>query len=533
MIKSEICVIKRIFGRIYTDLYLQIIIQFHIHSENKTNGDPILGINVTENNGLRPGGETAKRGKGFINNMELNKSQEEYLRQLKTTVIKLIHLLLSVGIFYIFWLLFRFGHLSPTKDAGFRYNYLTTIGYGVILFFFNRTYNSYLLGYSRIRDLVFSELISQLFSVASLYFLVSIGWNQWNSPVWFLPMLAVQLVLDIVWAYLANGYFFKLYPPKKTILIYRNKMDKKRFGSIRGKPSERLYSITKELMYDGRFTDLRDQLKGYDAIFVAGVNSQCRNGILKYCKEESIPGFFLPHVGDVIMQESRHIQSFDSPVLYVSRTVLKPEYRIIKRTFDLIVSGLGIIVLSPILASTALAIRLYDHGPAIYKQVRLTRDGREFKIWKFRSMRVDAEKDGIARLSTGDNDDRITPIGHFVRKCRLDELHQLFNIFLGDMSFVGPRPERPEIAEQYYEKIPDFKLRLQAKAGLTGYAQVYGKYNTDPYEKLEFDLLYINNMSVLTDLRLIFATFSILFSKESTEGVKEGTVTAIEAGDID
>ena len=179
------------------------------------------------------------------------------------------------------------------------------------------------------------------------------------------------------------------------------------------------------------------------------------------------------------------------------------------------------------MAITALAIKLYDGGPAIYKQVRLTKDGKEFKIWKFRSMRVDAEKDGVARLSTGDKDDRITPIGRIVRKCRLDELPQLFNILAGDMSVVGPRPERPEIAEQYYQFLPDFRLRLQVKAGLTGYAQVYGKYNTDPYEKLEFDLLYINHMSVPTDLELIFATFGILFSKESTEGVEAGQTTAI------
>ena len=191
----------------------------------------------------------------------------------------------------------------------------------------------------------------------------------------------------------------------------------------------------------------------------------------------------------------------------------------LKRLFDIIAAGLGIIVFSPLMLITALAIRLYDRGPALYKQVRLTKDSKEFKILKFRSMRVDAEKDGVARLSTGDKDDRITPIGKIVRKCRLDELPQLFNILKGDMSIVGPRPERPEIAEQYYRVLPDFKLRLQVKAGLTGYAQVYGKYNTEPYEKLEFDLMYINDMSIATDLRLIFATFSILGKSDSTEGV--------------
>ena len=182
---------------------------------------------------------------------------------------------------------------------------------------------------------------------------------------------------------------------------------------------------------------------------------------------------------------------------------------------------------------SALAIRLYDGGPAIYRQVRLTTGGREFEILKFRSMRVDAEKDGVARLSSGDADDRITPIGRIVRKCRLDELPQLINILKGDMSVVGPRPERPEIAERYYTYMPDFQLRLQVKAGLTGYAQVYGKYNTDPYEKLEFDLLYINRMNMLTDIDLIFATFCILFSRESTQGVETGAITAMDTGATD
>ena len=474
------------------------------------------------------------------------------------TGIKLLHFLVSVLLFYIFWILFRYGRMyliGPGVDGsreiwmvdgsglmkvagkagrtiayGFRYNFFVTFGYGILLFFFNRTYNSYLLGYSRIRDCVFAEFLSQLFSIVLLYFGVSIAWNKWHNPVIFLALLFCQGLLDVVWSYYANGYFFRLYPTKRTLLIYRNRLDKKRFGTLHGKPSERLYRIVDEIMFDGTYDEIREKLSGYDAVFVAGVNSRCRNGILKYCKEENIPGFFLPHVGDVLMQEAFHIQSFDSPVLYVKRTALKPEYRIIKRTFDLLVSMLGIAALSPVLALTALIIRLYDHGPVLYKQVRLTKDGREFRIWKFRSMKVDAEKDGVARLSTGDDDDRITPVGRVIRKCRLDELPQLFNIAHGDMSFVGPRPERPEIAEQYYKSIPDFRLRLQVKAGLTGYAQVYGKYNTDPYEKVQFDILYINHMSVLTDLKLMFATVAILFRKDSTAGVAGGT-TALHSED--
>ena len=174
----------------------------------------------------------------------------------------------------------------------------------------------------------------------------------------------------------------------------------------------------------------------------------------------------------------------------------------------------------------AIAIKATDGGPVFYKQCRLTKDGKRFNVLKFRSMRVDAEKDGVARLSTGENDDRITPVGRFIRKCRLDELPQLLNILAGQMSLVGPRPERPEIAAQYEEELPEFALRLQAKAGLTGYAQVYGKYNTTPYDKLQLDLMYIANPSIIEDFKIMFATVKILFEAESTEGVNEGNVTA-------
>ena len=165
-----------------------------------------------------------------------------------------------------------------------------------------------------------------------------------------------------------------------------------------------------------------------------------------------------------------------------------------------------------------------------YRQKRLTRNGREFYVLKFRSMRQDAEKDGVARLSTGDADDRITPVGRFIRKVRIDELPQLLNILEGSMSIVGPRPERPEIASQYEETLPEFSLRLQAKAGLTGYAQVYGKYNTTPYDKLQMDLMYIAHPSFLEDLRIIFATIKILFLPESTQGVAQGMETAMDSG---
>ena len=198
---------------------------------------------------------------------------------------------------------------------------------------------------------------------------------------------------------------------------------------------------------------------------------------------------------------------------------------------DVIISSLLFIAASPLMLLTALAVKLYDGGAVIYKQKRLTIDGREFYIFKFRSMRMDAEKDGIARLAS-ENDDRITPIGKIIRMTRLDELPQLLNVLKGDMSLVGPRPERPEIAREYEAVLPQFKSRLKVKAGLTGYAQIYGKYNTTPYDKLKLDLTYIQNYSFVLDLKLILLTAKILFMKESTEGVSAMNKNTDEEGDI-
>lgn len=219
--------------------------------------------------------------------------------------------------------------------------------------------------------------------------------------------------------------------------------------------------------------------------------------------------------------------TFHLPMLRVGRYNPQPEYLFVKRLLDIVISAIALVILSPIFLVTAIAIKATDHGPVFYKQIRLTKDGKKFGILKFRSMRVDAEKDGVARLSSGENDDRITPVGKIIRACRVDELPQLINILKGDLSIVGPRPERPEIAAQYCEEMPEFSLRLQAKAGLTGYAQVYGKYNTTPYDKLTMDLMYIAHPSIVEDLKIMFATVKILFMPESTEGVSEGQTTAM------
>ena len=238
--------------------------------------------------------------------------------------------------------------------------------------------------------------------------------------------------------------------------------------------------------------------------------------------------YVMPKISDVILVGSEELHVFDTPILLTREYSLSMEQRFIKRSIDVICSLILLVVTSPLMLLTALAIKLYDGGPVLYKQVRCTTGQREFYIMKFRSMRTDAEKDGVARLAQK-GDKRITPVGKVIRKCRLDELPQLINILRGDMSFIGPRPERPEIIAQYMEVMPEFAFRMKVKAGLAGFAQVYGKYNTSPYDKLKLDLTYIENYSVWLDLKLMLLTLKVLFWPDSTEGVESEQVTAFKA----
>ena len=188
-----------------------------------------------------------------------------------------------------------------------------------------------------------------------------------------------------------------------------------------------------------------------------------------------------------------------------------------KRIFDVVVSLILCIVTLPVMVVIAICIKAYDGGPVFFTQDRLTQDGKIFKIIKFRSMRVQQENQ--VYTLTRKNDDRITPVGKILRAIHFDELPQMYNILKGEMSIVGPRPECPKLAEEYSKIVPQFDYRLKVKAGLTGFAQVYGKYNTTPYDKLKLDLTYIERYSFLLDMKLILLTIKILFQKENTEGI--------------
>ena len=375
--------------------------------------------------------------------------------------------------------------------------------------------------------MIYSQCVAVLVSDTIMFIVLWLLCWKFPNLLPALAALAGQILVAVVWSVLAHKWYFKAYPPRRSAIICDRQYEMDKLIPQYG--LEKKFSIQKKLSAQECLQNM-SELEGIQVVFIGGVQSHERNEILKYCIAKRITVYVLPRIGDLIMSGAQKMHMFHLPVLRVSRCTLHPEQILLKRVFDIISSAAVLLVASPVMIITAIAIKLTDGGPVLYKQKRYTKDGKVFKVLKFRSMRVDAEKDGVARLSTGDKDDRITPVGRVIRKLRIDELPQLLNILGGSMSVVGPRPERPEIAAQYEKELPEFQLRLQVKAGLTGYAQVYGKYNTTPYDKLQMDLMYIANPSFWEDLKIIFATIKILFMPESTDGIAEGQTTAMAQG---
>jgi len=448
--------------------------------------------------------------------------RRSYKKRAIVRSVKMINLLVNLALFVGVCRLFYFGgnglEVSLNEEA---FVYLI---YAILMYLLNRVYNTFKVGHLRVSELAYSSILADVIAGAIVYVLSAILLRSMLNVLPLLGLFVIQSGVSCLWAYAANRVYFSIHKPKRTVVVYRDKKDLTKLQEL-GRYSQR-FDVQKYVENPRNSRMLIREIEGFDVVIVVGISATLRNGVAKYCVAHGVQGLIEPKVGDILVGGAEPLTMFSFPMLRVRRPEPKPEYLVLKRTFDIVVSLAALIVFSPVMLILALLIKLYDKGPVFYKQKRLTKDGRVFDIYKFRSMRVDAEKDGVARLSTGSRDDRITPVGRVIRACRMDELPQLFNILGGSMSIVGPRPERPEIAEQYEKELPSFRLRLGAKAGLTGYAQVYGRYNTQPYEKLQMDLMYINHMSIIEDLRLMMATVKILFIKDSTEGIKEGGYTA-------
>lgn len=437
------------------------------------------------------------------------------MKKIPFAVAKMVNIVLLMIPFVICWTLYY--EPRTTTVGSKQVSVLVMIIFFLICYYFGQRLDCFRVSILQIRDVIFGEVLATMITDIIMYILIWMLSIHLPNLIPGLITWGGQCVIGVIWAYVMHQSYFSTHPPLRTIVIYDERMGMENLIHTYG--LEKRFNI-KTVYPVESIMDKLEVMEEFDAAFLCGIHSRERNIILKHCISHKIKLFMIPRIADVMMRGSEQIHMLHLPILKTQRYKPSIEYQIIKRTMDIVVSGIATIVLSPLFLITAIAVKS-DGGPAFYKQKRLTKDGKVFEILKFRSMRVDAEKYSGAVLSAGENDPRITKVGRIIRACRLDELPQLLNILKGDMSLVGPRPERPELQKEIEKEVPEFGLRLQAKAGLTGYAQVYGKYNTTFYDKLLMDLMYISKPSILEDLTIMLATVKILTSKESTEGVGE------------
>ena len=448
--------------------------------------------------------------------------REDYKRFIVFCLASLVVLAQMAVFAYVWYTVYRGQIDEPFWRKG---NWVLIAIYGLLFAMFAKLYGGLKVGYLKRIDVFYSLTLALLCTNAVEYLEITLI-NRWFLSVWpMIEMTMVQLILIIIWIFGSRYIYSRLYRARRLLVIYG---DRDPGDDLISKMNSRKdkYDISGKVHVSVGEKEIHKMMRDYDGVIIWDLPSTERNRYLKFCFAHSIRCYVSPKISDIILMGSERIHLFDTPLLMSRNMGLAVDQRVAKRIMDILISGIGIIITSPIMLIIAIAVKAYDKGPVFYFQDRLTIGGTPFKICKFRSMCVDSEING-ARLASK-HDSRITPVGHVLRNLHLDELPQLFNVFMGDMSLVGPRPERDVIMQEYEQEIPEFHYRLKVKAGLTGYAQVYGKYNTTPYDKLKLDLFYIENYSFLLDIKLLFMTVKIFFQKEVSEGVDDNQKNALK-----
>lgn len=397
-----------------------------------------------------------------------------------------------------------------------RGNWLMIAVYAVLLIFFEQMYGGFKVGFYKKWNVIYSQILALVIVNVITYLQIALIDKRFHSLTLMGGILVTEIIVAVIWAFAFQFIYSRLFPRRHMLLVYGERPIFHLMQKISTREDK--YQICNIIHYEEGVDEIMRLTDQYDAIIIGDIPAHERNQLLKRCFGQGLRTYTVPKISDIINRSSDDLNLFDTPLLLSRNEDLKIEQLFAKRMMDVVCSFLGLLISSPFFLIIAFLIKATDRGPVFYKQIRLTRNGKEFEIYKFRTMIQDAEKDGHARLAS-EHDDRILPVGRFLRATRLDELPQLINVLKGEMSMVGPRPERPELAAEIEKELPEFPYRLKVKAGLTGYAQIYGKYNTTAYDKLKLDLTYIRNYSFFLDLKLMIMTPKIMLMKESTEGV--------------
>ncbi len=446
--------------------------------------------------------------------------RDKFKRLISFGLAFLLVLILTAGFGIVWYIYYSDTIVLPYYRRG---NWVLIGIYCTLVWIFFKAYGGFKLGYLKKTDMLYSQLISIACVDFVSYFLISLIGRHFldASPMLMLTMADFGFIS--LWTLLTNKIYFLIYPPRKLIILYGSNQA----ASLVLKMSQRVdkYMICESISISEDEDKIRELILKYEGVIICDIPAEQRNNYVKFCYENSIRSYIAPKISDIIIRGADDIRLFDTPLLLSRNYGLDFEQRLLKRVFDIFFSLIVLILLSPVMIISAIAVKAYDGGPVFYKQKRLTIDGKVFEIYKFRSMITDAEKKGGFQLAA-DDDPRITPVGKILRKIRMDELPQLLNILKGEMSVVGPRPERPEFTNLYKKEMPEFEFRLKVKAGLTGYAQVTGVYDTSPYDKLKMDMMYIENYSFRLDLQIILMTIkTMLFPPKSNAHDSNGILT--------
>lgn len=453
------------------------------------------------------------------------KDKEQYKRLIRF-VMAVVLFAVEMIIYYFVWMKYYNEKMTIPYDV--KGNYMISAVYGIVLLLFANMFGGLKVGYLRIGNLIYSHILTAISANIMLYLQITLLVKHFYSAWPLFAMLAAEMVIIILWSIWATKLYRVIYPPRRVLMVYGNRPPSALMDKLYTRVDR--FVVCKSMNISVGLQQIEKNIGNYDGVVICDIPSQARNRLLKYCYNHSVRTYTIPKISDIIIRSAENLHLFDTPLLLSRNTGLNIEQRIVKRLMDILCSMVVLVITSPVMLVTAFLIRFYDGGPVLFKQQRCTKDGVIFTIYKFRSMIVDAEKDGIS-MPAVEHDLRITPIGRIIRAARIDELPQLFNILKGDMSLVGPRPERIEHVRKYTEDIPEFPFRMKVKGGLTGYAQVYGKYNTTAYDKLKLDLMYIENYSLLLDIEILFKTVKILFIKDSTEGFSDVSSQAMFEAD--
>ncbi len=451
------------------------------------------------------------------------------IRKIQRSIIFFIKIVMFICLFLAF-----FGPYFPKMSEHlFRLNRVTAITastFAVLGIAFIRIYGGFAVGKKKSKEVTYSVFLAALITDFITYIQLCIMVKQFPNFGILLLIIVLHYIIAFVFARFGNFVYFKINPPEKCVIFYDPAITPldiylKKIGKYK-----KQYKVTE--MTDYHDADYRAVIRRNDSVFLFDIPAKEKAELLDYCYKRSKNIYALPELNDIIVNHSQQVMLDDTVLLATTQSELSFEQKFVKRLIDIVLSGIGLIVASPIMLIEAIAIKIEDGGPVLFKQDRITKNGKIFKVLKFRTMVVDADKMGYRPAA--DRDDRITKVGSVLRKLRIDELPQLINIFYGDMSIVGPRPERIEHVEKYVEMYPEFKYRHRVKAGLTGLAQIVGKYNTSPKDKLMLDLMYIEKYSIWLDFKLMFQTLKVLFKSDSTEGFEpEVTIKVNESGDVE